>query len=38
MRTFMLTKDIPANEAVIHAGDFNIDKNSDFNTFDALLR
>ncbi|MEZ9426429.1 MULTISPECIES: sphingomyelin phosphodiesterase [Vibrio] len=37
MRTFMLTKDIPSNEAVIYAGDFNIDKNSDFVEYLLML-
>ncbi|EDK26760.1 putative phospholipase C precursor [Vibrionales bacterium SWAT-3] len=37
MRTFMLTKGIPANEAVIYAGDFNIDKNSDFLEYLLML-
>lgn len=37
MRTFMLTKGIPSNEAVIYAGDFNIDKNSDFVEYLLML-
>lgn len=37
LRTFMLTKAIPSNEAVIYAGDFNIDKNSDFIEYLLML-
>ena len=37
LRTFMLTKQIPADEAVIYAGDFNIDKNSDFMEYLLML-
>lgn len=37
LRTFMLTKQIPSNEVVIFAGDFNIDKNSDFLEYLLML-
>ncbi|WDG11268.1 sphingomyelin phosphodiesterase [Vibrio campbellii] len=37
LRTFMLTKQIPADEAVVYAGDFNIDKNSDFMEYLLML-
>lgn len=37
LRTFMLTKQIPADEVVIYAGDFNIDKNSDFMEYLLML-
>ncbi|EDP59737.1 hypothetical protein AND4_11284 [Vibrio sp. AND4] len=37
LRTFMLTKQIPDDEAVIYAGDFNIDKNSDFSEYLLML-
>ena len=33
----MLTKQIPEDEAVIYAGDFNIDKNSDFVEYLLML-
>ncbi|WP_104037198.1 sphingomyelin phosphodiesterase [Vibrio jasicida] len=37
LRTFMLTKQIPEDEAVIYAGDFNIDKNSDVVEYLLML-
>ncbi|EFP95457.1 sphingomyelin phosphodiesterase [Vibrio caribbeanicus] len=37
LRTFMLTKEIPQDEAVIFAGDFNIDKNNDFLEYLLML-
>ncbi|WP_341665004.1 sphingomyelin phosphodiesterase [Vibrio sp.] len=37
LRTFMLTKSIPEDEAVIYAGDFNINKNSDFYEYLLML-
>ncbi|AUI87501.1 phospholipase [Vibrio azureus] len=37
LRTFMLSKQIPTNEAVIYAGDFNINKNEDFTEYLLML-
>ncbi len=37
LRTFMLTKNIPEDEAVIYAGDFNVDKNNHFSEYQLML-
>ncbi|AQS38539.1 metal-dependent hydrolase [Shewanella psychrophila] len=38
MRAFMLTKNIPDDEAVIYIGDFNIDKNGSPLEYQMMLR